>query len=64
MPVLAVAVGIGSGAHQQGRSGEGKEQQTLHWVLGSALRAWAVWWGCLGCCGGAHGKLFCILYSL
>jgi hypothetical protein len=38
MPVQVLLASIGGGAHQQGRSGEGKEQQTLHWVLGSALR--------------------------
>jgi hypothetical protein len=49
MPVQVLLASIGGAAHQQGHCGEGKEQQTLHWVLGSALRLWAVWWGCLGC---------------
>ena len=36
MPVLAVAVGVGAGGSaQQGRSGQGEEQQALHWVLGA-----------------------------
>jgi hypothetical protein len=36
MPVLAVAVGVGAdGAAQQGRSGQGEEQQALHWVVGA-----------------------------
>ena len=55
MPVLAVAVGAGSRCGEQGHCGEGGEQQALHWVLGSALRVWALCGGCLGCCGGAHG---------
>jgi hypothetical protein len=55
MPVPAVAVGAGGRCGEQGRSGEGGEQEALHWVLGSALRVWALRGGCLGCCGGAHG---------
>ena len=36
MPVLAVAVGVGAGGGaQQGRSGQGEEQQALHWVVGA-----------------------------
>jgi hypothetical protein len=54
MPVPAVAVGAGGRCGEQGGSGEGGEQQALHWVLGSALRVWALCGGCLGCCGGAH----------
>ena len=55
MPVLAVAVGAGGRCGEQGHSGEGSEQQALHWVLGNALRVWALCGGCLGCFGGAHG---------
>ena len=36
MPVLAVAVGVGAGGGaQQGRSGQGKEQQALPQVWGA-----------------------------
>jgi hypothetical protein len=55
MLVVPVVVGAGGRCGEQGGSGEGGEQQALHWVLGSALRVWALCGGCLGCCGGAHG---------
>jgi len=38
VPVLAVAVGGCGRCAQQGHSGQGKEQQALHRVLGSDLR--------------------------
>ena len=37
MPMLATAVGVGtSGGGQQGRSGQGEEQEALH-------RVWGAW---------------------
>lgn len=51
MAMLAVAVGVGGGAAQQGGCGEGKQQQTLHWLVGTALRLWAFSLLGMNCCG-------------
>jgi hypothetical protein len=49
--VLLVAVGAGSGSHQQGSSGQGKEQQAFHRVFfGHVSRVWVL--SAVGDCSG------------
>lgn len=48
MPMPATAVGVGtSGGGQQGRSGQGEKQETLHQVSGVWGRVGGVAIGCL-----------------